>query len=181
MVTRAGGYYGEPFHGERGVTQGDPLLPTIFNVVVDAVLCHWESLMAEGSGRYNSSGKEAEHPKRWTIRAHNDGQRQTKEGLQLHEDIFYADAGIVNSTNPGCLKTVFDTLTRLFDRVGLKTNVWETVGVVCHPCLAARVRADKAYTRRMKEAGRSNKKRQRERVNCPECGKDLARDILDAH
>ena len=40
MVTRAGGYYGEPFHVERGVTQGDPLLPTIFNVVVDAVLCH---------------------------------------------------------------------------------------------------------------------------------------------
>ena len=46
MVTRAGGYYGEPFHGKRGLTQGDPLLPTIFNVVVDAVLCHWESLMA---------------------------------------------------------------------------------------------------------------------------------------
>ena len=86
MVTRAGGYYGEPFHGKRGLTQGDPLLPTIFNVVVDAVLCHWESLMAEGAGRYNS-------------------------------------------------------------RVGLKKNVWETVGMACHPYLAARVRADKAYNR----------------------------------
>ena len=41
MVARTGGYYGEPFHGERGVTQGDPLLPTKFNVVVGAVLCHW--------------------------------------------------------------------------------------------------------------------------------------------
>ena len=40
MVTRTGGYYVETFHGERGVTQGDPLLPKIFNVVVDAVLCH---------------------------------------------------------------------------------------------------------------------------------------------
>ena len=27
--------------GERGVTQGDPLPPTIFNVVVDAVVRHW--------------------------------------------------------------------------------------------------------------------------------------------
>ena len=46
MVAQAGGYYGETFCGERGVTQGDPLLPTIFNVVVDAVVRHWYSLMA---------------------------------------------------------------------------------------------------------------------------------------
>ena len=41
MVTRAAGYYGTSFGGERGVTQGDPLSPTIFNVVVDAVVRHW--------------------------------------------------------------------------------------------------------------------------------------------
>ena len=99
----------------------------------------------------------------------------------MWEEIFYADGGMVASTGLGWLQTVFDILTGLFARVGLKTNVYKTVGVVCHPCLAARVRADKAYSRRMKEAGRINKKRQREQVNCPECGKDLARDILDAH
>ena len=47
MVARAGESYGEPFRGDRGVTQGDPLLPTIFNVVVDMVVRHWESLVAE--------------------------------------------------------------------------------------------------------------------------------------
>ena len=36
MVARAGSYYGKGFWGERGVMQGDPLSPTIFNVVVDA-------------------------------------------------------------------------------------------------------------------------------------------------
>ena len=40
MVVRAGGYYVEPFREERGVTQGNPLSPTIFNMVVDAVVCH---------------------------------------------------------------------------------------------------------------------------------------------
>ena len=41
MVARAGGYYGTAFRGERGVMQGDPLSPTIFNVVVDVVVQHW--------------------------------------------------------------------------------------------------------------------------------------------
>ena len=41
MAARAGGYYGMAFGGERGVTQGDPLSPTLFNVVVDAVVRHW--------------------------------------------------------------------------------------------------------------------------------------------
>ena len=44
MVARAGGYYGTGFKGGRGVTQGDPLSPTIFNVVVDAVVRHWVTL-----------------------------------------------------------------------------------------------------------------------------------------
>ena len=48
MVARAGGYYGTSFGGERGVTHGNPLSPTIFNVVVDAVVRHWiEGLVTE--------------------------------------------------------------------------------------------------------------------------------------
>ena len=38
MMARTGGYYGKGFKGERGVTQGDPFSPTIFNMVVDAVV-----------------------------------------------------------------------------------------------------------------------------------------------
>ena len=38
MVARAGGYYGTAFQGARGVTQGNSLSTTIFNVVVDAVV-----------------------------------------------------------------------------------------------------------------------------------------------
>ena len=47
MAARSGGYYGAAVKGERGVTQGDPLSPTLFNVVVDAVVRHWlEGLQA---------------------------------------------------------------------------------------------------------------------------------------
>ena len=38
MVALGGGYYGTSFQGLQGVTQGDPLSPTILNVVVDAVV-----------------------------------------------------------------------------------------------------------------------------------------------
>ena len=38
MVVKAGGYYGATFKGDRGVTQGDPLSPTIFNVVMDEMV-----------------------------------------------------------------------------------------------------------------------------------------------
>ena len=41
MVAKAGDYYGTAFEGERGMTQGNPLSPAIFNVVVDAVVRNW--------------------------------------------------------------------------------------------------------------------------------------------
>ena len=41
MVARAAGYYRTEFGGERGVTQGNLLSPTIFNVVVDVVVRKW--------------------------------------------------------------------------------------------------------------------------------------------
>ena len=48
MLSRAGKYYGTAFWGECGVTQGDPLFPTIYNVV-DVVVEHWVGVMVEGS------------------------------------------------------------------------------------------------------------------------------------
>ena len=49
MVARAGGYYGTDFQGARGVAEGDPLPPTIFNVVVDAVVCNWVTAVIAGA------------------------------------------------------------------------------------------------------------------------------------
>ena len=47
MAVMASRYYGCPFHVSRGVTQGGPLSPCIFNVVVDAIFFHWVGLVTE--------------------------------------------------------------------------------------------------------------------------------------
>ena len=46
MVARYIGYYSAPFKGFCWVNQGAPLSPTIFNMFVDAFLCHWVNVLA---------------------------------------------------------------------------------------------------------------------------------------
>ena len=61
MVAMTGGYYGAAFQGARGVTQGDPLSSTIFNVVVDAVVQHWVAVVVEGKEERGKRGQEGRH------------------------------------------------------------------------------------------------------------------------
>ena len=61
MVACAGGYYGKMFQGFRGVTQGEPLSPTIFNAVVDAVVCPWAAVAEEREGGKEGRGREVRH------------------------------------------------------------------------------------------------------------------------
>ena len=78
MVARAGGYYGTGFKGAQGVTQGDPLSPTIFNMVVDAVFSHWVTLAVEEAEKRGDKGKEGRH----------------------QAALFYVDDGMVASSDP---------------------------------------------------------------------------------
>ena len=74
-------------------------------------------------------------------------QRRTEEGhawLKVKEEFFYADDRMVAPTNPGWLQTALDTLTGLFDWVGLQENVIKTAGMVCQPSRAAGVRSYEA-------------------------------------
>ena len=52
-------------------------------------------------------------------------------------DFFYADDGLLASTDPECLQGAFETLTGLLDRVGLRKNVGKAVGMVCRHFRAA--------------------------------------------
>ena len=46
MIARVGGYSGTPFKGYWRVNQGEPLSPTISNVVLYVVLQHWITVVA---------------------------------------------------------------------------------------------------------------------------------------
>ena len=104
---------------------------TIFNVVVDVVVCHWESLlMAEREGVDISGdkgyGAQTAGRKIWD---QNDGRQQAEEGhqgLTVKAAFFYADDGMGASTYPGWLQLEFDMLTGTFDWVSLRTNVRKT-------------------------------------------------------
>ena len=160
MVAIAGGYYGTAFGGKRGVMQGNPLSPNIFNVVVDTIVRHWVHGVMEEAEAQGEMGRE--------------GRNQAA--------LFYADDGMVVSFDPAWLQGAFTALVGLFDRVGLRTNVGKTVRMVCHSCQAGAVnRTEEAYRRRITGKGRSYAERQRERVKCLECGELLAVESILSH
>ena len=61
MVAQTGGITGPVSRARGGVTQGNPLSPTIFNVVVDAVVRHWVTLTVEEAEKRGERGKEGRH------------------------------------------------------------------------------------------------------------------------
>ena len=61
MMAQVGGYYGTSFRGEIGVTQGDLLSPTIFNVVVDAVVRHWVHGAVKEAEVREETGRDGRH------------------------------------------------------------------------------------------------------------------------
>ena len=57
MVYLAGGYYEKAFQDFWWVNQGEPLFPTVFNVVVDAVVHHYISLVEGSTGWQDGWGR----------------------------------------------------------------------------------------------------------------------------
>ena len=104
-MARAGKYYRPPFKGYRRVTQVHPLPPTLFNVVVDAIIRHWVTVVA-------------------ATEADTEGIGLSIQDLAVY---FYANDGIVASIQHDKLQLEFDVLTGLFKRVGLRTNTRKTV------------------------------------------------------
>ena len=108
MVTKVRGYYGSVFQGSRGMTQGDPIYPTIFNMLVDVVVRHWVAVMVENAEERSGRGQEDRHP----------------------NPLFYAYDGMVASLDPRWIQGALSTLVGLFNRVGLKTSVGKKVLIV---------------------------------------------------
>ena len=109
MVTKAGNYYERPFSTGRGVTQGDPVFPTLFNIIVDAVV---RETLQEICGP-----QEAQHSFGWSSGEQN--------------IFFYADDGRIAGRDPIWVQTALTKMVRIFDRVGLQTNLNNTKAMIC--------------------------------------------------
>ena len=114
MFARACGYFGIPLKGYRGVAQVNPLSPTLFNLFIDAVICHWVMVVAS--------------------------TKDVREELGLSildlEAYFYSNNGLVAWNQPEILKMKLYILTGIFNQVVLITNMSTTVGMACQPCHA---------------------------------------------
>ena len=156
IVVRVGGYYRAEFTSAWGMTQGDPLSPTILNVVVDAVVLHWVSVMVEGAEEQGGRGQEGRHK----------------------NVLFYAENGMVASPDPRWLQVDFSTLVCLFGRVGLRNNSGKTVIMVFRPFQAAGMQSEAAYGIRIMGEGPLYRERQRGWIQYKECGDDMASGLL---
>ena len=95
--------------------------------------------------------------------------------------LFYADKGMVASSDPRWIQWAFNDLVGLFERVGLCTSVDKTVSMTCRPCPAAGNQSEVAYRRKMIGVGPTYRTRLKERVECGDCGKGMAAGSLEAH
>ena len=106
--------------------------------------------------------------------------KRGKEGRHQNA-IFYTYNGMVASSDPQWIHGAFITLVGLFDRVGLRTNVGKTVGMVCRPCQAAGTQLEAAYGRLMAGEGLTYREQQKGWMYCRECGEEMAAGSLEGH
>ena len=107
---------------------------------------------------------------------------ETGQEVRHQAELFYANDGMVVSSDPAWLQGEFTALLGLFDRVGLLANVGKTVSMVCHPCQAgAGNRTEEAYGRRITGEGKLYAESQQERVECVKCGELLAVGSMSSH
>ena len=66
LVCKAAGCVGVPFKAGRGVTQGRPVSPTIFNLMVDAIIRDRERLLSSAASRWARSARSSPSSTRMT-------------------------------------------------------------------------------------------------------------------
>jgi hypothetical protein len=152
IVAKQSGYHGEPFKSERGMTQGDIVSPTIFNVVVDAMVRAW----------YNKLEEEGLS--------------------DIVQAIFYADDGHLYSTNADALQQATNIIVNLFECMGLKTNPEKTKAMICTPQPSVTRTCSPAYKRRMGDHTKATySARKRQHVECDICNDRIQTQSLPRH
>ena len=153
LVCRAAGYYGRPFKAERGVTQGGPLSPTIFNLMVDAIVREWVFQMEAAD--FDTTD------------------------IRVIAAVFYADDGLIAARDAKRLQQAFDMLIDLFDRVGLATNETKTKVMVFLPGRIRTCLSEDTYLSRLDALHRADRKGGK--VECHVCSVQFRKGSLASH
>ena len=89
--------------------------------------------------------------------------RSTVEFVGHQLAVFYANIGMVVSSDPAWLQGTFSALVAIFDRVGLRTNVNKTVSMACHPCrVGSSNRTTAGCSWRLTGSGKHSRRAERE-------------------
>ena len=158
LVCRTMGRYGEPFKAERGVTQGGPVSPKVFNIMVDAIVREWIRELI---------GDEAA----------SDG---LNDAIRLLLAIFYADDGYIASRSKQQLQIAIDLLVDLFERVGLRTNTSKTKGMTCVNG-RIRTRLSEEVYKNSRVGFHTQLDWERRTVECDQCGMEMQANSLRNH
>ena len=93
------------------MTQGYPLSPTILNMVVDAIIHHWATLVSGEASGLEVFGRE----------------------VQTLYTLFFADDGLLVSPCPYRIQVSLTVLMGLFKNVGLQKYSGKKVGIKFQP------------------------------------------------
>ena len=121
----------------RGVTQGGPLSPRLFNVMVNAVVREW---LRQVLGDESAKSGYGDHVRNFLA-------------------LFYVDDGYIASQNKEQLQEALDILIGLFEHAGPVTNVTKTKAMTCIPGYIRTRLSDNVY------AGNLQASRRRSRIN----------------
>jgi len=154
MALKQAGYFGPTVNREAGVPQGDTMSPTLFNIIVDAIVRAWEQECIAQLG---------------------------PEKARVLACSFYADDGRLAGEDPVSVQTAIDIITDLFLRVGLHMNAAKTKAMTSLGAKAPRRQSSKSYERRLTGEGETYRERVAQRSACPECGKLITRAHLNSH
>jgi Reverse transcriptase (RNA-dependent DNA polymerase) len=161
VVPRQSGFHGATFDCTRGQTQGGLFSPLGFNIVIDAAIREWLHTVVNDAGQVAANGF----------------------GFTMEEwlALFYADDGFVGARDDQWLNNSLQVLADIFQRLGLESNPVKTKSMTCLPTLPTTSISTAAYTPRSTGVGPTYSERLSDEVQCPECGKTLARGSLPLH
>ena len=158
LVCWASGVFGKPFKAFQGVTQGGPVSPRIFSIMVDAIVREWL----------------------WQILGDKVASLGLGEEIRQLLATFYADNGMIQSMDPVFLQSSFDILIGLSECVGLWMNTTKTKVMVCVPRKICIHTSNHVYNN-MREGLTTHADWSKRQVQCEECGVHMASSSLPSH